>query len=252
MEIEMFAIYKKEMRSYFTNPIGYIFVGVFLAFSALLCCYTTVLQKSYDTSTYFTLMVYAFVILIPLLTMRLFSEERKMRTEQLLLTAPVTLTGMVMGKYLAALSLFLGCVAVSCVNLVPLYIIAAAERGSVGHDTTNIGPVTGEIVGCLIGLILIGAAFIAIGTLISSLCENQLAAAVITVAVVIGFIGIGIFSSFIDIYAVRLVLSWISVTGRFNTFAKGIFDIGASIYFASLAFIFLFLTVRVYEKRRWS
>ena len=252
MENIMFAIYKKEMRSYFTNPIGYVFTGIFLAFSALLCCYTTLLQKSYDTSAYFTAMVYAFVILIPLLTMRLFSEEKKMRTEQLLLTAPVTLTGMVMGKYLAALSLFLGCVAVSCVNLIPLYVIASVEKGNVGHDTTNIGPVTGEIVGCLIGLVLIGAAFIAIGTFISSLCENQLASAVICVAVIVGFIGIGIFSSFIDVYAVRLVLSWISVTGRFNTFAKGVFDIGAAVYLASLSFLFVFLTVRVYEKRRWS
>ena len=94
----MFAIYKKEMRSYFTNPIGYVFSGIFLVFSALLCCYTTLLSKSYDTSSYFTLMIVAFVILIPLLTMRLFSEERKMRTEQLLLTAPVTITGMVMGS----------------------------------------------------------------------------------------------------------------------------------------------------------
>ncbi|MBP3375992.1 MAG: ABC transporter permease [Clostridia bacterium] len=248
----MFAIYKKEISSYFTNPIGYIFVGIFLVFSALLCSYSTLLQKSYDTSSYFTMMIYAFVILIPLLTMRLFSEERKMRTEQLLLTAPVTITGMVMGKFCAALSLFLGCVGVSLINLIPLYVIAAGERANMGHDTTYVGPVTSEIVGCLIGLILIGAAFIAIGTLISSLCENQLASAVITMAVVVGFIGIGIFASFIDLYEIRLVLSWISITGRFNNFAKGVFDIGAAVYFASLIFVFLFLTVRVYEKRRWS
>ena len=169
----MFAIYKKEMRSYFTNPIGYVFSGIFLVFSALLCCYTTLLSKSYDTSSYFTLMIVAFVILIPLLTMRLFSEERKMRTEQLLLTAPVTITGMVMGKFCAAFTLFLGCLGVSCINLIPLYAIAAVETKNLGHDTTYVGPVSAEIVGCLIGLILIGAAFIAIGTLISSLAENQ-------------------------------------------------------------------------------
>lgn len=248
----MLAIYKKEMRSYFTNPIGYIFTGIFLVFSALLCCLTTVLVKSYDTSSYFIWLIYAFVILIPLLTMRLFSEEKKMRTEQLLLTAPVTITGIVMGKFLAALSLFLGCVGVSLLNLVPLYAIAAAEKGNLDHDTTHIGPVTSEIVGCLIGVILIGAAFIAIGTFISSLCENQLAAAVITMAVIVSFIGIGLFSSFIDVYAVRVVLSFISITARFNNFSRGIFDIGAVIYFASLIFLFIFLTVRVYEKRRWS
>ena len=248
----MFAIYKKEMRSYFTNPIGYIFVGIFLVFAALLCCMTTILSGSYDTRTYFTLLMYALVVLIPLLTMRLFSEERKIRTEQLLLTAPVTLTGMVLGKFLAAITLFLGCVGVSLVNLVPLYVIAQTEKVNLNNDTLNIGPVTAEIVGCVIGVVLIGAVFIAIGTFISSLCENQLAAAVITVAVIVGFVGIGLFASLVDVYVVRLVLSWISVTARFTNFSNGIFDIGAIVYFASLIFLFVFLTVRVYEKRRWS
>ena len=249
----MFAIYKKEMRSYFTNPIGYIFIGIFLTFAAALCSYTTLLSRSYDTKLYFTILIYAFVVLIPLLTMRLFSEERKMKTEQLLLTAPVTITGMVLGKFFAALSLFLGCIGVSLINLIPLYTIAAAERGSLDHDTTYIGPVTTEVIGCLIGVIFIGAVFIAIGTFVSSLCENQLASAVITVAVILGFVVIGLLSSFFpNDYWIRLVLSWISITGRFNNFSNGIFDFGALIYFISLSFIFVFLTVRVYEKRRWS
>lgn len=247
----MLAIYKKEMRSYFINPIGYVFVGVFLAISALLFNFTTLLSKSYDTSTYFTLMIIAFVVLIPLLTMRLFSEERKMRTEQLLLTAPVTLTGMVMGKFLAAFSMFFGCMLVSCLNLIPLYVIAAAERGS-GNGVAYVGPVTAEIVGSMIGIILIGAAFIAIGTFISSATENQLASAIITIAVILALVGIGLLSSFVDIYWIRVALSWISVIGRFSNFSMGIFDISAIVYFASLTFLFVFLTVRVYEKRRWS
>jgi ABC-2 type transport system permease protein len=102
----MFAIYRKEMRSYFINPIGYIYLGVFLVFSALLCCYTTLISGSYDTAGYFTFLIVSFIVLIPILTMRLFAEERKLRTEQLLLTAPVTLTGMVLGKYLAALTIY--------------------------------------------------------------------------------------------------------------------------------------------------
>ena len=93
----MFAIYKKELRSIFINPIGYIYVGAFLGLAALVCCYTTIMSSSYSTSLYFTIMMFAMGILIPLLTMRLFAEERKLRTEQLLLTAPVTITGMVMG-----------------------------------------------------------------------------------------------------------------------------------------------------------
>jgi ABC-2 type transport system permease protein len=248
----MFAIYKKEMRSYFTNPIGYVFSGIFLVFSAILCCYTTLLSRSYDTSLYFMLMIFALVILIPILTMRLFSEEKKMRTEQLLLTAPVTITGMVMGKFCAALTMFVGCLGVSCINLIPLYVIAASERGNLGHDTVNIGPIGAQVIGCLVALLLIGAAFIAIGTFISSLTENQLAAAIITIAVLVGLIGIGAFAEIIDVYAIRMVLGWISVLGRFNNFSVGIFDIGAVVYFASLVFLFLFLTVRAYEKHRWS
>ncbi len=248
----MFAIYKKEMRSYFTNPIGYVFSGIFLLICALLCSYTTILAKSYDTSTYFILMVVAMVILIPILTMRLFSEERKLRTEQLLLTAPISITGMIMGKFFAALTLFAACLAGSCINLIPLYVIGAQEKAALGYDTTNIGPVTAQILGCLLGVLLIGAAFIAIGTFISSLTENQLAAAIITIAVLLGFMGIGLLADFIDIYWIRVVLGWISVIGRFSSFAVGIVDIGAIVYFISLSFVFLFLTVRVYEKRRWS
>ena len=247
----MLAIYKKEMRSYFINPIGYIFVGVFLAFSAFLCCFTTLLSKSYDTTTYFTVMIFAFVILIPLLTMRLFSEERKLRTEQLLLTAPVTLTGMVLGKFMAAFSLFGGCMLVSCLNFIPLYVIAAGERGA-SSGVAYVGPVTAEIVGCMIGVILIGAAFIAIGTFISSVSENQLAAAIITIAVILALVGVGLLSSFVDVYWIRVALNWISIIGRFSNFSQGIFDIAGLVYFASLTFLFIFLTVRVYEKRRWS
>ena len=248
----MFAIYKKELRSYFVNPIGYVFVGIFLLIASLICSYTTLLSQSYDTSAYFTAMIFAFAILLPLLTMRLFSEERKMRTEQLLLTAPVSLTGMVLGKFFAAFSVFLGCMAASCLNFIPLYVIAAAERGSLDYSTTNIGPVTPQIVGGVIGLILIGAAFIGIGTFISALTENQLAAAIITISGIIGFLAIGLIASFINEYWVRVILTWISVLGRFNNLVNGVFDIAAAVYFVSLAGIFVFLTVRVYENRRWK
>lgn len=248
----MLAIFKKELRSYFINPIGYVYVGVFLTIAALLCCFSTLLSSSYDVTGYFMYMLVALIILIPILTMRLFSEERKMRTEQLLLTAPVSLTGMVLGKFFAALTLYASTLLLSCVNFIPLYVIAAAERG--GQDTVvnRIGPVTGQLVGCLISLLLIGAAFIAVGTFISALTENQLAAAVLTIAVIGVMVGIGLISSFINVYWIRVALSWVSVLSRFGNFTNGLFDYAAILYYVSLSFIFLFLTVRVYEKRRWS
>ncbi len=256
----MFAIYRKEMRSYFINPIGYVYLGVFLVFSALLCCYTTLISGSYDTSSYFTYLIFTFIILIPILTMRLFAEERKLRTEQLLLTAPVTITGMVLGKYFAALTMFVGGIIVSCVNLIPLYVIGNAEAKGTDYSMTHIGPITGEIVGSVIAVILIGAALIAIGTLISALTENQLSAAVITIGVVAAMVLLNVFNLLTDadgqpiigVYAVRAVIDWISVLSRFSGFSNGIFDYAALLYYVSLSFIFLFLTVRVYEKRRWG
>jgi len=248
----MLAIYKKELRSYFTNPLGFVFVGIFLAVSALLFSYTTFLSKTYDTSSYFLLMIFVLVLLLPLLTMRLFAEEKKLRTEQLLLTAPISLTGMVLGKFFAAFTMFFGCMLVSCINLIPLYAIAAAERGNLSYSTTYVGPVTAQIVGSMIAIILIGAAFIALGTLVSTLTENQLAAAIITMAAIFGLIFTSLISSFVPVVWIRTALNWISVLGRFTNLSNGVFDIAAAVYYLSLTFVFLFLTVRVYEKRRWN
>ena len=197
-------------------------------------------------------MIFVLVLLLPLLTMRLFAEEKKLRTEQLLLTAPISLTGMVLGKFFAAFTMFFGCMLVSCINLIPLYAIAAAERGNLSYSTTYVGPVTAQIVGSMIAIILIGAAFIALGTLVSTLTENQLAAAIITMAAIFGLIFTSLISSFVPVVWIRTALNWISVLGRFSNLSSGVFDIAAVVYYLSLTFVFLFLTVRVYEKRRWN
>ena len=99
----MTAIYKREMRSYFTSPVGYIFVALFLAVSAFIFMDCTVQagEKS-NVAAYFMYILYIFIIIIPLITMKLLSEERKMRTDQLILTSPVSLFGMVLAKFLAA------------------------------------------------------------------------------------------------------------------------------------------------------
>ncbi|MBQ3639610.1 MAG: ABC transporter [Clostridia bacterium] len=256
----MLAIYRKEIRSYFINPIGYVYLGVFLVFSSLLFSYTTLNAGTYSTSSYFTFLIISFVVLIPILTMRLFAEERKLRTEQLLLTAPVTLTGMVLGKYFAALTVYVGGILVSCINFIPLYVIGAAERAGEEMALTHIGPVTGEIMGSLFAVILLGAALIAVGTLISALTENQLSAAIITIGVIGAMVLLNVFNRLTDgdgqpligNYAVRFVLDWVSVMSRFGNFSNGIFDYAALFYYLSIAFVFLFLTVRVYEKRRWG
>ena len=247
----MLAIFKKELRSYFTTAIGYVYVGVFLAASALLACYSTIMQGTYDTSSYFVYLLFSFIILIPLLTMKLFSEEKKLRTEQLLLTAPVSITGMILGKYLAAMTMFVGTLLVSCINFFPLYVYKSVETANT-ESYIPVGPSGAEIVGCLIGIILIGAAFVAIGLFISSLTENQLAAAVITISVIIVMLLLNIVNDFINVYAIRAVIDWVCVISRFTNFTYGILDFSAMLYYLSLASVFILLTNRVYEKRRWG
>ena len=247
----MFAIFKKELRAYFISPVGYVYTGIFLAASALICAMTTIQKASYATSSYFQYMIFAFVVLIPLLTMRLFSEERKTRTEQLLLTSPVTITGMVVGKYLAAFALFFATMLVSLINFFPLISYALAEQ-SVATTDVHVGPAAGQVFGCFLGVLLIGACFIAVGLFISALTENQLSAAVITIATIALMILVGIFNQYIGSQFIRTVLDWISVLSRFDYFAYGIFDFSALLYYLSITGVFLFLTVRVYEKRRWG
>ena len=248
----MFAIYKKELRSYFINAIGYVYVGVFLAASALMCCYSTLIAKSYDTGVYFKMLLFAFIILIPLLTMKLFAEEKKLRTEQLLMTAPISIWSMVLGKFFAAVTLFAGTVLVSCINLVPLYVYANIERLSAEFEVIRIGPSTPEIISCVIGVILVGLAFISIGLFVSSLTENQLAAAVITVAIILAMLVLDAVNAYIHVYAIRFVIDWISVMSRFSNFTTGILDYSAILYYLSISAVFLLLTVRVYDKRRWG
>ena len=234
----MLAIYKREMRSYFTTPIGYIFTAIFLCLSAAVFSYANLYAMSADTTTYFTVMLFSLVILMPLLSMKTFSEERKTKTEQLLLTAPVRLSGMVFAKFLAAYTIFFGCTLLTSLNFIILY--------------THAEPVTATIVGNITAFLLVGMAFLAIGIFISSLTESQLAASVITVSVLALLLVISILNSLISVPWIRFIISGISVFSRYQNFANGIFDVAALVYYLSLTALFLFLTVRVYDRRRYA
>lgn len=238
----MLAIYKKELRSYFTSATGYVFVAAYLAVSGFLFSMFTMQYATagddFDLGTYFTCVMFMCSILIPLLTMKIFSEERKLKTEQLLLTSPVSLGAMVGAKFLAAYTVFAGTFLISCLDYTVLF-----KYGD---------PTGGIIFGYSIAMLLLGAAFVAIGVFVSSLTENQLTAAVGTIAILMFMLMINFLNSYIDITAVRVVLNWISIYSRFYNFTYGIFDFAALVYYASISLVFLFLTVRVYEKRRWE
>ncbi|MBQ7355010.1 MAG: ABC transporter permease [Clostridia bacterium] len=235
----MLAIYKRELRSYFVSPIGYIFVAIFLIASGLLFSYCTLQAGTGSSvSTYLTLVMYMFIIVLPLLTMKLFSDEKRMRTEQLLLTSPVSLMGMVVAKFLAAYTVFAATYLISCLDFLVLY----------QYGTPN----AAILLGSSLAILLAGGACIAIGVFISALTENQLIAALGTMAIIVFFILTSILNGYIDNAVIRSVINWVSIMERFVNFTSGIFDFNAIVYYLSLSFVFLFLTVRVYDKRRWN
>ncbi len=235
----MLAIYMRELKSYFLTPIGYIFCGMFLVVSGLAFSQCTLMAQSTSSiGEYFIWLMMIFAVLLPLLTMKLFSEDRKSRTEQILLTSPVSIFGIVMGKYLAALTIFGATFVVNSFNFVLLF----------KYGTPNVVSIFMNI----LGIFLLGAAFIAIGILLSSITENQLIAAVSAMGVNAAMLLISLIAGEIESTFWRTVLKWFSVMDRFSPFTNQNLDVSAIVYYISLAAIAIFLTTRVIEKRRWS
>lgn len=242
----MVAIYKREMRAYFTTWTGYIFLGVAICLSAFLFSMSTLLSSTSDVSGYFSVMIYGMVVFLPILTMKSFSEEKKLKTEQLLMTAPISSWHMVLGKYLSALTMLGIYLLSSILFFIPLFDYAVT-------DTVNgFGPNVALMIGNLFALFLVGACFIAIGIFVSSLTENQFASIVITIVVLLGFLLISSFNSLIENEAVRVVFDWFSIYARYVNFTYGMFDISALFYYISVAGVFVFLTTRVFEARKYN
>jgi len=234
----MSAIYKKELRNYFTTPLGYVFLGVFLGVSGFVFAISTLQQQTSDVSGYFQLMIFGYIVIVPILTMRSFAEEKRSKTEQLLFTSPVSVSSMVMAKFFAAFTMFAGSVLVSCLYYLPLG----------GYGNVNVG----KAFGCLIAMLLIGMCFIAVGVFVSTLTESTVTAAIGTMAILLGFVGAALFNGLIDSFVIRSVLNWVSVYSRYGNFAYGIFDVAATVYYISVTAVFLFLATRMCERRRYA
>lgn len=235
----MLAIYKREMRSYFTTSAGYVFAALFLVASGLLFgLFTMKFYQTTDVAMYYQMLMFAYVVVIPMLTMKTFAEERRTKTEQLLLTAPVSLFSIVFAKFLAAFTMFLGTIAITWVYMIPLCLYGE--------------PNMGKVFGCMFAVILVGMCFIAIGVFVSSLTDNQITAVLGTIGILLALLGIAMVNPVIDFYPIRALLSFFSIYSRYSNFTYGIFDYAAVFYYISVAGVFLFLAVRVYERRRWS
>lgn len=235
----MLAIFKRELRAYFTGVIGYVFLVIFLAVAGIAFAATTLYSMSADVTQYFTLMLIFSAVMLPLLTMKSFSEERKSKTEQLILTSPVTLPKMVLGKFFASYLVFAAALCFS--SLYFLFLIPYAQVKFA------------VLIGNTLALLLVGFVFISIGLFVSSLTENQLSAAIGTIAVILAFLGIGLLNSLLPAtYWIRYVFDALSIFTRFQTFVNGYFDLSSIVYYISVGGIFLYLTVRVYDRRRYN
>lgn len=234
----MFAIFKRELKAYFTSPLGYVFLAIFYAFSGLFFYIFSLSVGSTDISSVFLMMFIVLMVFVPLLTMRLLSEDKKQKTDQLILTAPISLLSIVMGKFLAAYAIFAIGVAV-----MPVYGFVMSTFATVSWL-----PIWGNTV----GLLLLGGIFVSIGLFISSLTENQMIAAIGGFFINLMILLMNTLKSALPNGFLQDVLSSISVYSRYSEITNGIFSLSSLIFFVSVIFIFLFLTVRVLEKRRWA
>ena len=234
----MSAIYKRDLRAYFTSPVGYVFIAAFLFVMNLVFFLMNMLTGENRLTTCYTIMLYAMMVLVPILTMRTFSEDYKQKTDQLLLTSPVRPVGIVMGKFLAAYTVF---VITLALMLVQVIIIAAMST-----------PNAAIIIGNYIALLSAAAVYIAIGCFVSSLTENQLVANIATLAINVTLFLLDYAYDLVNVGWIKQILYWISIYRRFNTFYVGVFSVADFVFYLCVSAVFLFLTVRVLEKKRWS
>ena len=288
----MLAIFRRELAAYFVSPIGFAFIGFFILLAGVFFAISNLLSGNPNYTGVLGSITFIFLFVVPILTMRLISEETRQKTDQLLITSPVGITGIVVGKYLAAVGVF---VITLVITLIYPIIMSFFALGGLGWW---------EILGGYIGFLLLGSCFIAVGLFFSSLTDNQLIAAVETFAAllliwILDFIAQSVpsdavsgfvFTALLALALVALVffstrssgaavltfvvlavalillfilrrpfyegliarvLNWFSLLKRYNDFSMGVLGLAPIVYYISFSGAFVFLTIRMIEKRRW-
>ena len=287
----MFAIYKKELKSYFTSMVGCVFLAILLIIISIYFFVVNLLNMLADFSSALNAITFVVVLLIPIITMRIIAEENRQKTDQLLLTSPVSVTKIVIGKYLALLTLYGIAMVIICAYPLIMTMYGPAELA--------------QSYSSIFGFFLMGGSYIAIGLFISSLTESQVIAAVISFIVMIftylmsslaqllpsdhisvWVIMAGVMIALVVVAHMMLrnyiisgvlfvvtqtalaliyffkpslydglivnIMDWFSVVARFGAFSLGIMDISALVYYLSVIFVFIFLTILKIRKKRWS
>jgi len=288
----MFAVFKRELRAYFSSPIGWVVIGLFLFLSGIFFAASNLLGASSEYNGLLGTMAFLFLFVVPILTMRLLTEEVRQHTDQLLITSPLSVTAIVVGKYLAAVAVYLITLIVTV-----LYPVLMSFFALLGLEWW-------KILGGYIGLFLLGSSFIAVGLFFSSLTESQIVAAVATYAALLvmwiidaltnmvpqgwlyglGFVAVVgaalalivwastrsipatvatvvVLAAAIVVVAVlkkdlydgllAKVMAWFSLLKRYEDFNLGILGLSPVVYYLSFCAAFVFLTVRMIDRKRW-
>lgn len=232
----MRAILKRETNAYFDTPLGYVFLAVYYLFAGFFFFNYNLYSNSTDMRSLFSIMFTVTLFLIPILTMRLMSEDRRAHTDQLLMMAPVSTLSIVMGKMLAAVIVYLAALSITLIQAVVLSTFAEVEWS--------------VVIGHFLGLLLLGMALISVGMFISALTENQIIAA-------IGGFCVGFFLMLLDSLASMIsnsvlagFVSDLSFQTHYQNFTLGIFDFSDVIFYLSITALFVFFTCCAFEKRR--
>lgn len=224
----MFAVMKKELKSYFFSPIGYVVIGIFLLCFSVFFYLTVLSYGSVDLSIlYYYTALYGLIIIVPILTMRTFSEERKNGTEQLLLTSPTGMFKVVLGKLFSALLVIVITLLISF-----MFFFIVMYFGSPNIVTTLVS---------MLGFVLISLAALSFGIFASSLTENQVIAGVITVA----FLIISLF-----ITDISSKFSGFALMNYYTSFAQGVISIENIISLLLFSIVFISLTIIVMQRRK--
>jgi ABC-2 type transport system permease protein len=256
----LYAIYRKEMGHYFVSPIAYVAVGLFLILGGVF--FDSDLSQAIDYGlqmqlqgaqfgapqpfdvpsqvmrAFFSVLAVVFLFFLPMLTMGVYAEERKRGTMELLMTSPITELQIVLGKFLASLTLFAAMLLPTAIYLIYMFL----------HSDP--APPWRMLLTGYLGVMLFGGALLALGSFISSLTENQIVAGVITFA---GFLFLWILEATTHSTgsAMGQVLQYLSVIGHYQDFTQGVIDTSSLIYYGSFIFLFVFLTVRAVDSMRW-
>lgn len=232
----MRAILKRELDAYFNTPLGYVFLAVYYLFAGYFFLRYNLYGNSTDMRGLFEMLFTVTLFLIPILTMRLMSEDRRSKTDQLLLMAPVSTLEILLGKFFAAAAVYLAAMAVTLIQALVLSRLAPVEWS--------------VVLGHFLGLFLLGCALIAVGLFISALTENQIIAA-------IGGFCVGFFLMLLDSLAGLIqnsvlagFVTDLSFQTHYQNFTLGLFDLADVVFYLSVTALFVFFTLCVFEKRR--